>query len=60
MKAAQVDLRSGTTILTCWLAPRVKTGDQVTLKGDPRRWDVLRVGATRDMDGIHTTWHNSI
>lgn len=60
----QVDLRSGTTRLTCWLEPKVKRGDQVTLKNSDepaRRWDVLRVGiAERDASGINRGWNNNI
>ena len=37
---AQVRLRSGTTVRTCWIEARVKPGDQVTLKNseEPARW----------------------
>jgi hypothetical protein len=60
---AQVDLRSDNRVLTCWLEPRVRVGDQVTLKNSTepqRRWDVLRVGAARAADEINRGWHNNI
>jgi hypothetical protein len=59
----QVDLRSGDRFLTCWLDPRVKVGDQVTLKdsAEPtRRWDVLRVGERRAPTDIKRGWNNNI
>jgi hypothetical protein len=57
----QADLRSGTTHLTCWIEPRAKRGDQVTLKNEPGRWwDVMRVGAPREASGINRGWHNNI
>jgi hypothetical protein len=58
---AQVDLRSGNRLLTCWLEPRVRVGDQVTLKSSDeptRRWDVLRVGAVRAAGDIKRGWSN--
>ena len=59
----QVDLRSENTFRTCWVDPRVKVGDQVTLKNSDeplRRWDVLRVGEPRPSRDIKRGWHNNI
>ena len=59
----QVDLRSGTTALTCWVEPKVRAGDQVTLKnsGEPQRWwDVIRVGPARSASDIKRGWNNNI
>jgi hypothetical protein len=61
---AQVHLRSGTTVRTCWIEARVRSGDQVTLKNseDPgRRWDVVRVEPGRKaVSEINRGWSNSI
>lgn len=59
----QVDLRSGATVLMCWVEPKVKPGDRVTLKnsGEPRRWwDVVRVYAERPASDIKRGWNNNI
>jgi hypothetical protein len=59
----QVDLRSDNRLLTCWVEPRVRPGDRVTLKNsaEPRRlWDVLRVGAARPAGDIKRGWDNNI
>jgi hypothetical protein len=59
----QVDLRSANRFLTCWVEPRVKVGDQVTLKtsDEPkRRWNVLRVGLARPTGDIKRGWNNNI
>jgi hypothetical protein len=59
----QVDLRSGTRYRTCWIEPRVRVGDQVTLKSseDPaRRWDVLRVGEPKPAGAIMRGWNIDI
>jgi hypothetical protein len=59
----QVDLRSDNRYLTCWLEPRVRPGDQVTLRNSPdpdRRWDVLRVGLARPSGDIKRGWNNNI
>jgi len=59
----QVELRSGTTVLTCWVEPKVKAGDQITLKNsdEPSRWwDVIRLGAQRDSSDIKRGWSNNI
>lgn len=63
MKLVQVDLRSDSHHLTCWVEPRVRVGDQVTLRNfrEPSwRWDVLRVGDPRDASDIKHDWHNNI
>ena len=49
---AQMHLRSGTAVRTCWLDARVKVRDQVTLRNseDPARWwDVVRVEEDRKL-----------
>lgn len=59
----QVDLRSGATALTCWVEPKVKRGDQITLKnsGEPGQWwDVIRVGERLEASGIKRGWNNNI
>lgn len=59
----QVDLRSDTRYRTCWVEPRVKVGDQITLKNsdEPTRlWDVLRVGEARLASDIKRGWNNNI
>jgi hypothetical protein len=56
----QVQLQSGTTVRTCWVAPRVKSGDEITLKNseDPQRlWRVMTVTAPFPVDGLHKDWH---
>jgi hypothetical protein len=61
---AQVHLRSGTTVRTCWIEARVRPGDQVTLRNseDPARWwDVVRVEAgLRTAGQINRGWNNDI
>lgn len=60
---AQVQLRSGTTRLTCWVEARIRPGDQITLRNDEpvRRWDVIWVGDERRTAGqINRGWHNNI
>lgn len=59
----QVELRSDNRFRTCWIEPRVKVGDQVTLKtsDEPkRRWNVLRVGVARPAGDIKRGWSNNI
>lgn len=59
----QVDLRSDNRFRTCWVEPRVKVGDQITLKNseEPGRWwDVLRVGDVRASTDIKRGWNNNI
>jgi len=62
-RLVQVDLRSGNRFLTCWVEPRVRVGDQITLKNHEEpgvRWDVLRVGAAHDAGDIKRGWANYI
>lgn len=56
----QVDLRSENRFLTCWLEPRVRTGDRITLKNSAvssRLWDVIRVGEPRAAGDIKRRWN---
>ncbi len=56
----QVDLRSGNRMLTCWVEPKVRVGDRITLKSseEPRRhWDVLRVGTPHAATDIRRGWN---
>lgn len=58
----QVDLRSANRYLTCWVEPRVKVGDQITLKNSAeptQRWDVLRVSAPSKAVDINRGWNNN-
>lgn len=58
----QVDLRSANRYLTCWVEPRVKVGDRITLKNSPEptlRWDVLRVSAPSKAADINRGWDNN-
>jgi hypothetical protein len=61
---AQMQLRSGTAVRTCWLDARVKVRDQVTLRNseDPARWwDVVRVEPGRKLAAeINRGWDNNI
>ena len=59
----QDELRSGTTVRTCWLEARIKVGDSVRLKNseDPQRWwSVVRTGEPQAADTINRGWHNNI
>jgi hypothetical protein len=59
----QVDLRSGTSVLTCWVEPKVKPGDRITLKDsdEPQRlWGVVRVGPPQAASSINRAWNNNI
>lgn len=64
VRHVQAQLRSGTTVRTCWLPEGIKPGDQVTLKNseDPSRWwDVTGVGSEpRELSEINRGWHNNI
>lgn len=58
-KLVQVDLRSGDRLLTCWVEPKVKVGDSITLKDtdEPERlWLVLRVGIEQKATDIKRGW----
>jgi hypothetical protein len=59
---AQVRLRSGTTVLTCWTGARVRAGDRITLRDDEpgRWWDVTWAGTERRTAGqLNRGWHKS-
>lgn len=59
----QVDLRCGDRLLTCWVEPKVKVGNRITLKNheNPRLfWEVLRVGEPTDPSQIKRGWNNNI
>lgn len=43
MKLIQCELKSGDTRRVCWLEPKVKTGDVVTLKGEDSEWEVIHI-----------------
>lgn len=63
-KHVQAELKSGTTVRTCWLRQGIRRGDRVTLKNseDPARWwDVTAVGTqARDLEEINRGWDNNI
>ena len=59
----QVDLRAENRMLTCWVEPKVKVGNFITLKNheEPSRlWEVLRVGEPQNPAQIKRGWHNNI
>ncbi len=59
----QVDLKAKDRYLTCWVEPKVKVGDRITLKNhaEPKLlWDVLRVGEPQEKSKIYHGWHNNI
>jgi len=59
----QVDLQCGDRHLTCWVEPKVKVGNRITLKNheNPRLfWRVLRVGEPLDQSQIKRGWNNNI
>jgi hypothetical protein len=59
----QVDLQAGNRFLTCWVEPKVKVGNVITLKNheQPRlQWRVLRVGELQEAARINRGWHNNI
>jgi len=59
----QVDLRSDSRYMTCWVEPRVKVGNAITLKNheEPSRlWEVLRVGEPQERSKIYRGWNNNI
>lgn len=66
-KLVQVVLRSGPGLLrphllTCWVEPKVKVGDFITLKDheDPKQlWEVLRVGIEQSASDIKRGWDNN-
>lgn len=60
----QANLRSGTTVRTCWLQQGVRVGNQVTLKNseEPERlWDVTWVGSKAiELSDLNRGWNNNI
>lgn len=59
----QVDLRAGERLLTCWVEPKVKVGNRITLKNHERPhlfWEVLRVGEPQEPSQIKRGWNNNI
>lgn len=59
MKKVQVKLASGPARLTCWVEPKVKVGQQITLKDsdEPNRWwMILEVGPETDTSEIKRKW----
>jgi len=59
----QVDLRSEDRYMTCWVEPKAKVGNRITLKNfnEPDRlWEVLRVGEPRERSSINRGWNNNI
>ena|SRR6266478_737536 len=48
-KMYQADLKSGDTLLTCWVDKKIRVGNRVTLKKEPERWwNVLWVSQYHD------------
>jgi hypothetical protein len=48
---------------TCWVEPKVKVGDSVTLKDTPepqRLWEVMRVGQVQSASDIKRGWSNNV
>lgn len=61
-RVVQVDLRNGSNLMTCWVEPKVKVGNLVTLKDtdEPSRlWEVLRVGREHERSDIKRGWNNN-
>lgn len=59
----QLDLRCGRTATTVWLEDdkRLKLGARISLKDDPRIWDIVKRGdQTTEKSKIHRTWNNNI
>lgn len=59
----QVDLVSGNRHMTCWVEPRIKVGNRITLKNHAEpslMWEVLRVGEPRERSSINRGWNNNI
>ncbi len=59
----QVDLRADNRYMTCWVEPKVKVGNTITLKNhaEPSTlWEVLRVGEPTDPSQIKRGWNNNI
>jgi hypothetical protein len=64
MMVVQAELKSGSSVRTCWLRQGVKVGQSVTLKNseDPGGWwEITRVGTeVRDLESINRDWNNNI
>lgn len=59
----QAELRSGDTHTTCWVEPKIKVGDRITLKNSDepdRLWDVMNLGAQQTAGSINHGWDNNI
>jgi len=59
----QVDLRSENRVRTCWVEPKVRVGDRITLKNsdEPARlWEVTRVGEPRQSADIKRGWNGDL
>lgn len=59
----QVDLKSDNRMMTCWVEPKVRVGNFITLKNheEPARmWEVLRVGEPQERSRINRGWNNNI
>lgn len=59
----QVDLESHGSHRTCWVEPKVRVGDVITLKDsdEPSRlWIVRRVGEPVPRSSVRQDWHNDI
>jgi len=59
----QVDLRSDNREMTCWVEPKVKVGNRITLKNHEEPsilWEVLRVGEPQERSKIYRGWDNNI
>lgn len=57
MQLAQVRLRSGATVLTCWVPDRVRPGNWITLRDgedEQRLWEVTHLDARLDSGQVHT------
>ena len=56
-------LKSDAKYTVGWLEPKIKVGNQITLKdsSDPDRlWTVQSVSAPRSVTDIHRGWNNNI
>lgn len=59
----QVELQSGKWHRTCWVEPRCKVGDRISLKNSPephRLWDVLSVSQPISAESINWGFKNDI
>ena len=61
-KLVQCHLKSDTKETVAWLEPKIKVGNQITLKDsdEPERlWEFLSIGEPRDKTDIHRGWNNN-